>query len=410
MLTIEQQRAIELIANGKNVFIYGSAGTGKSFLINKIKSIFNPVITASTGIAAILIGGSTLHSFAGIGINFTMNDMHRIPRRAIARWSKVKMIVIDEVSMLSARYLEVLNEVVQRIRKNPFPFGGIQVILSGDFLQLPPVYRDFLFESEIWDEFKFEYVELTKTFRQNNIEFISILNKIRIGNVDESVLSLSKYVREPDIFDGIIPTILYPHRASVQQLNNAELMALEANEGYKIYEYKASHKTYRNNLVVMDPDDKYIYANLQCEQVLKLAIGAQVMCTKNKPDFDIVNGSRGTVTYVSDDIIRVKFLHLNNPIDIDIDTFEVKYDDCMVIVTQYPLILAWALTIHKCQGSTLDCVQVDLSEAFDFGMIYVALSRVKSPDGLYLIDINYTKIKAYKKAIEFYKKIGSIIG
>ena len=419
-LSIQQQKIVESYLNGDNVFISGGAGTGKSYLLNYLKKNFSHLgleITASTGIASINIGGSTIHSFAGIGLanhpieqilaNLKQTKFSKIRKRII----KTKTLAIDEISMISPELLEILDIVFREIRQSKKIFGGLQVLFFGDFLQLPPVNKfnekiSYCFNSKIWEDFNFKNFILTKAFRQSDKDFIDILNNLRFGIVnlnDQKILE--SRVNIADQNQSIKPTILTTHNDRVERIN-AKFMQNIAN---KEFEYKAD---FSGDLYKID----FLKKNCLAYQVLKLKIGAQVMMIKNTHQKEgVINGSLGIIrdfspkkNYPIVEFANNKILTISpeewNLEKFDHDTKTIKIE---ALISQIPLILAWAITIHKSQGLTLDKISCDLSNVFSPGQSYVAISRVKTLSGLFIESINYNKIIADKNAVNFYKKIKS---
>jgi ATP-dependent DNA helicase PIF1 len=422
-LTQEQQYGLEQMKSGYNVFLTGNAGTGKSYLLkkyiewikenNRIKDL---AITSTTGVSAILIGGKTLHSWAGIGLG--KSDLIRKVKRneiAIERWKSVKTLIIDEISMMSPDLFDNLNYVGKTIRNNPMlPFGGIQMILVGDFCQLPVVKSShtYCFESRAWKECDFKIVNLKEIIRQNNLEFTNVLQKIRMGEIDDSIKKLlgsrlGIWNKNTCNKDGIKPTLLYSTNQNVDTMNNKELD--------KLIELNLPDKTFRVNIDVVrsklnDRDQKkMIDFVIGDNKSIKLAVGAQVMLTRNiDVDNGLANGSRGIITDFSKDGKDLPIVKFVNGISTAVELYKNEYYDHEIHFTyhQIPLRLAWATTIHKSQGATLDYVVANLSNIFEYGQAYVALSRVKCLENLYLVGgIKYGKINIHSKVKEFYKNI-----
>ncbi len=438
-LSKEQQLSFDKYVQGHNIFITGPGGSGKSALIKIIhKHAYNQFkdiqVTALTGCASVLLNckAKTLHSWAGIGLgNGTIDQLvTKIKKNKFAKasWKKTDILVVDEVSMLSLKLFNTLNEIGKAVRGNSKPFGGIQLIFSGDFFQLPPVgdkdeldTQRFCFESEDWNAvFQREcQIQLVKIFRQTDETYSSILNQIREGKIKrKSNDLLLQYVGRP--FDPNLvaePTKLYPTRNKVENINNTKMSALNGLEKeYKIKYLKDLEMTKAERARRMEYSDKdiqmeleFLANNLICDKEMKLKLGAQVMCIVNiqsDTGIEVCNGSQGIVTDFCEitGCPRVKF---NNGIE-RIMVRNVWASDKIpgIGVSQVPLILAWALTIHKSQGATMDAAEIDVgSGIFECGQTYVALSRVKSLDGLYLTSFDATRIKINKKVKEFYESI-----
>jgi len=438
-LSIEQQIAFDKYIGGDNIFITGPGGTGKSALIKKIyqhavANEKNIHVTALTGCAAVLLNcqAKTIHSWAKIGLgNGTIEHMVQkvnFDRFAKAAWRSTQILVVDEVSMLSLKLFNMLNEIGKFIRKNGKPFGGIQVIFSGDFYQLPPVgSRDepdtmkFCFESAQWNTVfpPSSQIQLVKIFRQTDEIYSVILNQIRVGKFKKkSHELLMTYVgRTPDPNLVTEPTKLYPIKSKVEHINSSKLSAIITEE--QIYEtkYVTDLKTttleaekfvnYTEKAILAELN--YLAGNLMCDKEVRIKIGAQVMCIVNyKSDsgggIDICNGSQGIVTGFCEGFPIVKY---NNGVTRTMYRHVWASEKIPNIgVSQVPLILAWALTIHKSQGATLDAAEIDVgSEVFACGQTYVALSRVKSLDGLYLKSFDVNRIQIDKKVREYYEAL-----
>ncbi len=438
-LSIEQQLSFDKYVQGHNIFITGPGGSGKSALIKIIhKHAYNQFkdiqVTALTGCASVLLNcrAKTLHSWAGIGLgNGTTEQLiTKIKKNKFAKasWKKTDILVVDEVSMLSLKLFNMLNDIGKAVRGNSRPFGGIQLIFSGDFFQLPPVgdnsepdTQRFCFESEEWNTVFHRdcQIQLVKIFRQTDDTYTNILNQIREGKIKrKSNDLLIQYVGRP--FDPNLvaePTKLYPTRNKVENINNTKMSALNgAEKEYKIKYLKDLEMTKNDRNKRLEYSDKdvqmeldFLANNLICDKEMKLKVGSQVMCIVNiqsDTGIEICNGSQGIVTDFCEitGCPRVKF---NNGIE-RVMIRNVWASDKIpgIGVSQVPLILAWALTIHKSQGATMDTAEIDVgSGIFECGQTYVALSRVKSLDGLYLTSFDATKIRINKKVKEFYESM-----
>ena len=398
-MNIEQQQAWNSFLSGKNVFVTGGGGVGKTYLIKKFYETYrshkNIALTSTTGCSALLIGGITLHSFLGIGLGngeprFMVRKMNATHKNKL---SKLDILIIDEVSMLGYELFDKINLLLKLIRKNTLPFGGIQLILSGDFCQLPVVKDDRLcFETDSWKESIQQVFYLQQIVRQKEKEFCELLNEIRFGLVSEktkTILNSRKIKYENK--NGIIPTILYPDNRNVDLINEKQLQLI-LNDSASIYEYDC------------ECDNKEFKPPVPN---IKLVVGCQVMLTYNLDlERGLVNGSRGVVKgFTSDGLPCVRFIHEQVVIDYNEWKIEDSSGNHLFSYYQIPLKLAWAMTVHKAQGMTLDLVETDLRNVFEYGQVYVCLSRLKNIEGVYLKGIDYNKIIANPKAIEFYNKL-----
>ena len=438
-LSIEQQLAFDKYVLGHNIFITGPGGSGKSALIKLINdhsynNFKNIHVTALTGCAAILLNcqAKTIHSWAGIGIGIgTIEQLiSRIKKNSFAKalWKTTDILVIDEVSMMSLKLFNALNAIGKVIRKNINPFGGIQVIFSGDFFQLPPVGNNdeidtqrFCFESDDWNTVfsKTCQIQLVKIFRQTDEIYSKILNQIRIGKITRKANDiLLEYVgRQPAIGLVTEPTKLFPTRNKVENINNTRMTFLKSDEiEFKIKYLTNMELSNTDKIKRLEFNDKeiqieldFIANNLICEKEIKLKVGAQVMCIVNiqvDKCIEVCNGSQGIITHFCEksNWPHIKF---NNGIE-RIMTPHAWISDKIpgIGVSQIPLILAWALTIHKSQGATLDAAEIDVgSSIFECGQTYVALSRVKSLEGLYLTSFDAKRIRINKKVQQYYNEL-----
>jgi len=446
-LSPEQEQAIRVFNEGSNMFLTGQGGTGKTALIKKMvescKARGKKVqVCALTGCAAVILNcqARTVHSWSGIGIANGSDDF--IVRKVYSnkykssQWKKIDVLIIDEVSMMSQKIFEILDSIGRKVRSGSshLPFGGLQVIFSGDFYQLPPVMREedkesdptasaFCFESPRWrDTFK-EIVELKKIFRQTDLAYTKILNQIRIGKLYKSSLdTLAPHIGKP-LPTNFTPTILLPRRRDAEMINASELAKLTGEERiYKLssaddmlLEKKQTAKQIKEPAKEKEitPEQKemelqYLTNSIMADKEIILKIGTQVMCIVNldmeSSTEPIVNGSQGRVIDFVGGLPLVQFNNgARRTVGLHVWTSE---HHPTIGIKQLPLIYAWAITIHKAQGVSLDMAQIDAgSNIFECGQTYVALSRVKSLDGLYLTAFDPQKIKVNRKVQEFYTSL-----
>ena len=435
----EQQIAFNKYIQGQNIFITGPGGTGKSALIKHIKRNADArckiiQVCALTGCASVLLEckAKTLHSWSGIGLGKGAIEqlIKKVQKNKHykALWKETNILVVDEVSMMSLKLFETLDAIGKSVRKDRRPFGGLQLIFSGDFYQLPPVgdkddpdTSKFCFESEFWFTTfsRQNHIQLQKIFRQNDPIYQSILNQVREGRLKRSTndILLSQVDKPTDKALTIKPTKLFPTRNKVDSINTSEMDKLEGEEKeFKIKYHGDLEMTAKERLqrTQVTPEQiktelQYLKANLRCDEIIKLKVGSQVMCIVNTELANgemLCNGSQGIVIRFSQEGSPViRFSKTND------NSFELAMNYHIwpsetipgVGVSQLPLILAWALTIHKAQGATLDVAEIDAgSNIFECGQTYVALSRVKSLEGLYLTSYDAKKIRINKKVQEFY--------
>ena len=384
-----QDEAFKVLTMGKNVFLTGAAGSGKTYVLNRYiqwlrQRGIEPAVTASTGIAATHIGGQTIHAWSGIGIKDELSpyDLDRIEQneKLVKRFQRTHVLIIDEVSMLSAKTLTMVNQSIQAGLQTYEPFGGMQVILCGDFFQLPPVTRgsekiQYAFQSKTWNELALHTCYLTDQYRQNDTDLLALLNAIREGNVTRPLRALVEK-RIGHTVPQDIPH-LYTHNANVDELNTKRLEALSTPS--RIFSMKGKGSKKRVEM---------LKKGLLVPEKLTLKKGAVVMFVKNHPQGLYVNGTLGTVTGFTSQNPLVK-THSGETIETEPASWQIEDGEKVLAeVTQIPLRLAWAVTVHKSQGLTLDAAYIDLTKTFVGGQGYVALSRVKTFTGLYLEGIN----------------------
>ncbi|KAI4341143.1 hypothetical protein MLD38_025902 [Melastoma candidum] len=417
----DQLRITDAVSAGKSVFISGPAGTGKTRLVQHLIKLLrkmwgqsNVYITASTGVASCTIKGQTLHSFAGLkdvaaDWDSLLSGVTR-DKRAVYRWKKAKVVVLDEISMIDGELFENLERVARELRKIDKPWGGIQLVVAGDFFQLPPVSKGkdkgFAFQAKCWNTSFDLQVELTRVFRQSDETLIRVLQSVRKGGVKDEDLELLEQSccnSEPD--SSVVR--LFPRNNQVNAVNQQRIEEL-GNDCYQFSAADSGEESWKKQL------EKMIAPN-----EIALCEGARVMLIKNMSTWKgLVNGAVGTIVgfidsvdvadVCPDGVLPIVKFDSGKKLVIPLETWCVMDGDKVVAHRkQIPLLLAWALSIHKCQGMTLDRLHTDLSEAFGYGMVYVALSRIRNMSGLNLSGFDRTKIKAHPKVLEFYANLAN---
>lgn len=420
-LNVEQTAAFEKLKKGRNVFLTAAAGCGKSFLINVFRlwaktRHLSIAVTSTTGVSAVLINGTTLHSFAGIGLGEsskeTLLKTVRNKHMACNRWRYTKILVIDEVSMLSSDILEKINYIAQEIRGDPRPFGGMHVVFVGDFYQLAPVKAEFVFTCVLWNQIVSETIYLTKNMRQLDVNFQELLSRVRIGEITaEDITVLKSRVGAKIITaDGIIPTKLFSHKACAESINEENLNKLLKTE--KLYVYQAEDRVFSENVISNAERETYlkrIDTICQAQKLVKLCIGAQVMVTYNLDvENGIANGSRAVIIKM---IGNIPVIRLMNGTELPVTNaiWEMNIaEGIKCFREQIPLKLCWAITTHKSQGMTLDAAQLDLgSTIFCAGQSYTALSRCKSLEAISIVTLDVSKIYASHLVKDYYNTLAT---
>lgn len=399
---MNQGIALEVMLSGESVLLTGPAGAGKTFVLNQFIKLAKAggkyvSVTATTGLAATHLGGTTIHSWSGIGISDEIQhgfaDNLSKGRREIIE--KTDVLIIDEISMLHDFRLDMIDEVCRIVRKKDEPFGGIQLIMSGDFFQLPPINRGdsraggFVVNSQVWQELDPVICYLEEQHRQDDEELLEILNAIRAGDLRRGHAEklLSRVGIEPEL--GAEITELHTVNVDVDRINEAKLDQLDGDELFYTQTSTGS-KNYVENL----------QRSVLAPQILRLKKGALIMAVKNSLDKKYVNGSIGTVVDFepTTEYPVVEFRN-GKVLTIAPDTWELRDGEKKrASISQIPLRLAWAITVHKSQGMTLDAAKIDLRKAFVEGMGYVALSRVKNLHNLYLSGINQMALRVSEDA------------
>ena len=405
-----QDSALELLKNSNdNIFLTGAPGTGKSYLINKYVAWSEdngelPVMTASTGIAALNVNGRTLHSWGGLRDDHPLSNQDIgdiLEGYSYTNYVETETLIIDEISMVSSSLIESLNRIAKRARGSNQFMGGIRVIVVGDFFQLPPVKGRFAFESEDWDEGDFTTCYLTEQKRQTEPLFTEILQNIRAGFLtpEQKDIIRSRIIEDATTIPD--PKIrLDTHNKKVDLINSKQLERLQSPP-----------QTYK-----MQEDSKYpdaiekLKKNCLSPERLILKVGTPVLFTRNDSELRWVNGTQGIVKKLKEHSVIVELtngiLYEVDPMSWEASSGYGKNRKIYAEISQLPLKLAWAITIHKSQGMTLDRAIIDVSHAFAEGQAYVAVSRVRTLEGLHFQGfLSQGFFRVSKKVVAFDKTI-----
>lgn len=391
-----QEITLEAMKTGENIFLTGSAGTGKSHVLKQYinylrdNKIF-PAIVALTGIAASHLKGKTIHSYFSLGRKSSVsviqiNEM--IAKKYLKkRFLDLNVLIIDEISMVPPSILDSINNILKAFKKSTKPFGGVQIIAAGDFFQLPPVYNEvpidnkrFAWQAESWREASFQTCYLQKKYRQDEQELINVLDAIRENNITQDTRNFLNSRINATLPSGIEPTRLYTHNINVDAINQKKLNELDSQS-----------KFFSSSSTGKQKDVERLFASFIVSDNLELKIGSVVMFIKNNNEKGYLNGTTGKIiAFDKEDGFPVVKTQSGMEIVAHNDTWTLEDDDGKEIasVSQVPLKLAWAITVHKSQGMTLDAARIDLTKTFEAGQGYVALSRVKSIEGLILEGYN----------------------
>ncbi len=405
-----QQEAFDLMKMGNNIFLTGAPGSGKTHLLNKYIRYLKDhevrvAVTASTGIAATHLYGVTIHSWSGIGVRerLTEEDLEKILTKKLIKqnYKKTKTLIIDEISMLHKYQLDMIDMVARRILGTEKPFGGMQIILCGDFFQLPPVSSaassmgaeiEFAFEAEVWKKGNFHFCYLEEQHRQVNDPLFTILQDMRCGTTGEhtKVPLRTRYKKDPE--GSAKATRLYSRNINIDAINEKELNTIKAEE--RIYTMATCGYS-----ALVDS----LKRNCLAQEKLKLKIGAAVMFIKNESTGKYVNGTRGVVVgFEQEEGWPVVRMYDSRTIIVYPEEWKFEEHDIVrATISQVPLRLAWAITIHKSQGMTLDAAEIDLGDVFELGMGYVALSRLRTLSGLKLMGFSELALKVNPKIMEY---------
>lgn len=404
----DQLHALETLAGKGNIFLTGKAGTGKSTVLRKHMSTDTgeTAVLASTGAAAVLVGGRTFHSFFGLGI--LEGGMARTVERALKnprlkkRLKATDTVVIDEISMLSGETLATAEEIARQARGNQQPWGNLRVIAVGDFAQLPPVTPnrqtpDWAFLHEVWQRSAFHAVNLETVHRSPSHDWNKVLNRVREGVCDQVVKdALNARLNKKETTDV---TRLFGMRHEAENYNRFRLEDLPGEPSIYTTEYSGDETALEQ-----------IKRNSPIPEELVLKMDALVMIRRNDPDGFYVNGSLGHIRALSEKFIRIELLDYGITVELEPVKFEQLNADGEVVAAarNFPLNLAYGTTIHKSQGATLDAVRMRLAGLWESGQAYVALSRVRSPERLYLDGWDPRSIRADKEVLHFHSGLGSL--
>lgn len=424
---------LDALVNKKNIAISGPGGVGKTYQINRIREYCEQEnikyhVCASTGIAAVLIGGSTVHHWAGIKPymieKFQKGEFNMIVnwrKESTKRVLKTNLLIIDELSMIGKSFFELLDLYCRKIKKRDEPFGGIQLIVSFDMLQLSPVKDDYVFNSPVWEKLDFTTVYFTKTFRTSDERFFELLSRARVGKLNkEDVEILKTRVNATNTSfekQGILPTILYCHKVNVDKINFDEISKLPG----PFYNYKCKDTLYKNEIDITPTytdqpqevmeyfEETRLLMNTSVPDEIFLKPKSQVMLTMNlSVEKGLVNGSRGVIVSCDKEGVVIRFCE--KLVNIFIGYSDFEYTDPITKIkfvrSHIPLQLSWSISTHKSQGQSLDYAKLDLGKnIFCAGQAYVALSRMRSLEGMILMSFDERKVYASEEALDFDESI-----
>ncbi|KJE75464.1 HRDC domain-containing protein [Ferrimicrobium acidiphilum] len=402
---MRQAQALTRLASGDSVFLTGPPGAGKSHVLKEFVRLATRrgtavAVTASTGIAATQIGGQTIHSWSGVGIrdHLDTSDIEAIASkdRLVHRYLTTDTLIIDEISMLSGSFLTMLDQLARTIRGTDAPFGGLQLVLVGDMFQLPPINResdqvDFAFRSSAWRDLDPQACYLTEQHRQSGDALSQVLTAMRDGSFSQSQLDILKTRLGKEPTGAFKPTHLYSHNVDVDSMN-AERLARIAGTPHSY------NMDVRGAQTIVEPMKRGILA----PEELTLKVGAEVMFVANDQNLRFANGSLGRVIDLSGPWPVVELAATSRRITVEPHSWVLEEDGVTKAeIRQLPLRLAWAITIHKSQGMSLDSAEIDLSRSFTPGMGYVALSRLRTLDGLFLKGLNSMALRLHPSIFDF---------
>jgi ATP-dependent DNA helicase PIF1 len=427
MLNILQLEAIDIIKSGRSLFLTGPPGVGKSYTLTNIIRYLDQIennygLTAMTGCAAILIKGQTLHSFLGIGLgNDNVDNLYeKIKDKNKKKFNELKnldTLIIDEISMMNDKFFEKVSKLLSKIKNNDKPFGDIRLILIGDFYQLPPMDGEYCFKSKLWDKINMTTVELNESMRQkDDISFQKLLNNIRKGKITESNYNELKKLNETE-FSNITPTKIYCLKKDVNNINNYYFSKL-VRKNNKLKKEEVEKFIEENTFECLPYEENYIEDNISkiykyClvtndkyinkeEYEVSLIKGAEVMVTRNiNIEKELVNGKKGEIINLTNSYVVIKD-DTGNIFKIDYYKDENSFNK---FVKFMPLTLAYAITVHKSQGSTLDYIEIDGSKNnFAPGQFYTAISRAKTLKNIKLVNLDDNALIINQDVLKFYNK------
>lgn len=402
LLNKEQKYAVDCVMNGCNILLTGSAGTGKSYTIKYIMECLRNnnkkyAVTATTGTAAVIIGGQTLHSFLGLGLGTgntkeIFNNLLK-NKKKFENILKIDTLIIDEISMLDKDLFEKISQLLCMIKMTDIHFGNIQLILIGDFCQLAPVKGQYCFLSELWNKINIKVILLEKLIRQSeDLLFQNILRIVRKGKCTDKIINVLNKLRDTEFENGIIPTKLYPINVNADKINIIEIEKLKSM-GY------ISKTYFANSSIDMEKErDKYL---------IELTLNSQIIIIRNiSIENSLVNGTRGVIKHLDDDFIII--------CDVEGNTHKINYytdifnNNSKSFINHMPVRICYALSIHKSQGMTIDALELDLGpNIFTRGQSYTALSRAKNLNSIRIIDVDKNSFKTNIYVKEFYKSINN---
>ena len=401
LLNEEQKYALKCVSEGNNILLTGSAGTGKSYTIKYIIEYLNNAnkkyaITASTGTAAVIIGGQTLHSFLGLGLG--TGTVKEILNNILKNKKKhesilnLEVLIIDEISMIDKDLFEKISLILSIIKSNDVYFGNIQIILVGDFCQLAPVKGKYCFLADIWNKMNIKIVLLEKLIRHDeDLLFQQILKIVRKGRCTDNIIKVLNKLKDTEFENGIIPTKLYPINVNVDKINNIEIEKL-----------KACGKISKTYTAISSSDKEKEVGKFTIE----LTLNAQIIIIRNiNVEESLVNGTRGIVKHLGNDFVVINDINGNiHTIKYFTDTFNNSISSKSSYIIHMPIRICYALSIHKSQGMTIDALELDLGpNIFTCGQSYTALSRAKKLSSIKIIDIDKDSFRTNIDVKNFYK-------